>query len=87
MFNGGKFNSMSATQILEQIHQLPLAEQYEVAEKVREEYFEDEPTPEQLAEFDRRGDELRRNPASGIPWETVRAEMKERIKARSCNGK
>ena len=77
---------MSATQVMEQVEKLPFEEQREVFEHLREK-FDDEPTPEQIAEFDRRGDELRRNPASGIPWEQVRAELKERIKARSCAAK
>ena len=77
---------MSASQVLEQIDQLPFEEQREVFEQLREK-FDDELTPEQIAEFDRRGDELRRNPASGIPWEQVRAELKERIKTRSCAAK
>ena len=77
---------MSATQVMEQVEKLPFEEQREVFEHLREK-FDDELTPEQIAEFDRRGDELRRNPASGIPWEQVRAELKERIKARSCAAK
>ena len=71
---------------MEQVEKLPFEEQREVFEHLREK-FDDELTPEQIAEFDRRGDELRRNPASGIPWEQVRAELKERIKTRSCAAK
>ena len=80
---------MSATEILEELRRMPESERRELVETNDLEFgdFNDEPTPEQIAEFDRRGDELRRNPASGIPWEQVRAEMKERIKARSCPGK
>ena len=77
---------MSATQVMEQVDKLPFEEQREVFEHLCEK-FDDEPTPEQLAEFERRGEELRRNPQSGIPWEQVRAELKERIKARSCPAK
>jgi putative addiction module component (TIGR02574 family) len=72
---------MSATQVLEQIHKLPFEEQREVFEQLRDE-FDDALTPEQIAEFERRGEQLRRDPASGIPWEQVRAELKERIKSR-----
>jgi putative addiction module component (TIGR02574 family) len=77
---------MSATEILEQIRRLPLSEQHEVVEKIREEFgvFDDELTPEQIEDLERRGEELRRNPENGIPWEKVRAELKERIKGRSC---
>ena len=80
---------MSATEILEELRRMPEAERRDLVETIETEFgdFNDEPTPEQIAEFDRRGDELRRNPASGIPWEQVRAEMKERTKARSCTGK
>jgi len=80
---------MSRTEILEELRRMPEAERRELVEEIDLEFgdFDAEPTPEQLAEFERRGEELRRNPASGIPWETVRAELKERIKARSCAAK
>ena len=80
---------MSAAEILEELRRMPEAERRELVETIEVEFGEadDELTPEQIAEFDRRGDELRRNPASGIPWEQVRAELKERIKARSCAAK
>jgi putative addiction module component (TIGR02574 family) len=77
---------MSAAQVIEQVEKLPFEEQREVFEQLREK-FDAEPTPEQLAEFERRGEELRRNPKSGIPWEQVRAELKERIKGRACLAK
>ena len=75
---------MSASDILEQIRQLPREKQYEVAEQVWAEFgdAESELTPEQIAEFERRGEALARHPQNGIPWEQVRAELKERIKAR-----
>ena len=77
---------MSATEILEQIRRLPPKEQHEVVEQILAEF--DEPlTPAQLAEFERRAGELRRNPESGIPWEQVRAELKERLKNRPCPAK
>ena len=77
---------MSAAQVIEQVEKLPFEEQREVFEQLREK-FDAEPTPEQLAEFERRGEELRRNPKNGIPWEQVRAELKERIKGRACLAK
>ena len=77
------------SEILEQIRRLPPAGQSEIAEKVWEEFgdFDGELTPEQTAEFERRGEALARNPQSGIPWEQVRTELKERIKGRSCFAK
>ena len=73
---------MSATQIMEQIHRLPLAEQYEVAEKVREEYFDDELTPEQFAELERRAEDALKNPGRGKPVEQIFAEIQERLLAK-----
>jgi putative addiction module component (TIGR02574 family) len=72
---------MSATEILEQIEQLPLDEQHEVAEKVFEKYggFDDELTPEQTAELDRRLAEFEKNPREGIPWEQVEADLNKRF--------
>jgi hypothetical protein len=49
--------------------------------------FDDDPAPEQLAEFERRGEELARHPQTGIPWEQVRTELKDRIKGRTCPAK
>ena len=68
---------MSATEILEQIEQLPLDEQYKVAEKVWEKYgdFDDTLTPEQIAELDRRAEDALKNPGRGTPWEELRDEM------------
>ena len=68
---------MSATEILEQIRRLPPAEQLLVAEKVRQEFgdFDDDLTPEQITELERRAAEAQAHPERGIPWETLRAEM------------
>ena len=77
---------MSAAQILEQIDQLPPDEQQAVADKILEKYgdFNDELTPEQKAELDRRAEELQQHPERGIPWETVQAELHERLKSRKA---
>jgi putative addiction module component (TIGR02574 family) len=82
-FVAGKLNFMSATQVLEQIHKLPFEEQYEVFEHLRGE-FDPELTPEQIAELDRRAEELRQHPERGVPWETVQAELHERLKSRKA---
>jgi putative addiction module component (TIGR02574 family) len=72
---------MSAAQVLEQIEQLPVDEQREVFEQLRDKFdeFDDEPTPEQMAELERRAEELRKNPQAGIPWEQVREEARKRF--------
>ena len=74
---------MSSAQVLNLLEQLPVEEQREVFEQLRHK-FDDELTPEKIAEFERRGEELMRNPQSGVPWDQVRAELKDRIKDRSC---
>jgi len=74
---------MSATQVLEQINRLPFEEQREVFEQLREK-FDDELTPEQIAELERRAEELRLHPERGIPWETVQSELQERLKSRKA---
>jgi len=73
---------MSAVDILEQLRSLPLREQREVAEQILEECgaFDDELSSAQIAEMERRADSLRRNPDAGIPWDEVRAQLKERLR-------
>jgi putative addiction module component (TIGR02574 family) len=73
---------MSATEILEQIRRLSPTEQREVAEQILDECgaFDDELSSSQIAELERRAENLRKNPAAGIPWEQVRAELKGRLR-------
>lgn len=75
---------MSADQILEEIRRLPEGKRRELVERILNEFadFDDELTPEQIAELERRAEEFRKNPQRGIPWEHVRAELKDRIKNR-----
>jgi putative addiction module component (TIGR02574 family) len=75
---------MSRTQILEELRRMPESERRELVETIDLEFgdFNDDLTPEQKAELERRADELRKNPETGIPWEQVRAEAKQRLKAR-----
>jgi putative addiction module component (TIGR02574 family) len=72
---------MSAAQILEQIEQLPPDEQQAVAELVWKKYgaSEDELTPEQSAELDRRLADFEKNPHDGIPWEQVESDLNKRF--------
>jgi hypothetical protein len=64
---------MNATEVVEQFHKLPLVEQREVFELLRDE-FEDELSPEQVAELDRRAEDALKNPGRGTPWEQLRDE-------------
>ena len=73
---------MSATEILEQIRRLSPEEQYELVQKVREEFSDDELTPEQIAELDRRAEDALKNPGRGKPVEQVFAEIQERLLAK-----
>ena len=76
---------MSASEILEQIRNLPSAEKLELIEQIRNEFadgFEsinDALTPEQAAELDRRVAELDANPENGVPWEEVKADIEKRF--------
>lgn len=72
---------MSAAQILEQIEHLPPAEQRVIAEVLWEKFGagEDNLTPEQSAELDRRLAEFEKNPHDGVPWEQVEANLNQRF--------
>ena len=72
---------MSAAQILEQIERMPRAEQRVIAEMVWEKFgnCEDDLSPEQSAELDRRIADFEKNPHDGIPWEQVEAKLNKRF--------
>ena len=72
---------MSAAQIMEQVEKLPFEEQREVFEQLREK-FDDELTPEQIAELERRAEDALKNPGRGKPVEQVFAEIEARLLAR-----
>ena len=67
---------MSAIEVVEQFRKLPAVEQREAFEKIREVIhdFDDELTPEQIAELDRRAEDALKNPGRGVPWEQLRDE-------------
>jgi putative addiction module component (TIGR02574 family) len=74
---------VSATDILEQIRRLPENERREIVCQILEEFTEvdDDLTSDQIEEAELRAERLSRNPESGIPWEQIRAELPERLKA------
>jgi putative addiction module component (TIGR02574 family) len=75
---------MSAAEILEQIRRLPPEEQHEIAVRIREEFvdFDDDLTPEQIAELDRRAEDALKHPGRGTPVEEVSAEIRRRLLAK-----
>jgi len=74
---------MSATEILEQIRRLPEKERREVTGQILEEFghFDDELSPEQIAELDSRAEDALNNPGRGTPIEEVSAEIRKRFLA------
>lgn len=72
---------MSRTEILEELRRMPESERRELVETIDLEFgdFNDELTPEQKMELDRRADEFRKNPQDGIPFEQVREEARKRF--------
>jgi putative addiction module component (TIGR02574 family) len=77
---------MSRTEILEELRRMPEPERREFIETIDLEFgdFNDDLTPEQKAELNRRAEELRQHPERGIPWETVQAELPERLRSREA---
>ncbi len=72
---------MSATQIMEQVEKLPFEEQREVFEQLREK-FDDELTPEQIAELDRRAERALAHPERCRLLEDVMADIEKRFRAK-----
>ena len=72
---------MSKMEILEELRRMPKAERRELVETIDLEFgdFNDELTPEQAAELERRAEEFRKNPQAGIPWEQVRENARQRF--------
>ncbi|MDE3066935.1 MAG: addiction module protein [Verrucomicrobiota bacterium] len=63
---------------------MPEAERRELVETIELEFgdFDDELTPEQLAELDRRAEDALRYPGRGKPVDQVFAEIEERLRAK-----
>jgi putative addiction module component (TIGR02574 family) len=74
---------MSRTEILEELRRMHEAERRELVEAIDLEFgdFDDELTPEQKAELDRRAEDALKNPGRGKPAEQVFAEIEQRLRA------
>jgi hypothetical protein len=71
---------MSAAQVMEQVNRLPFEEQREVFEHLREK-FDDQLTPEQIAELDRRAERALAHPGRCRPLDDVVADLEKRFRA------
>jgi hypothetical protein len=72
---------MSATQVMEQVNRLPFEEQREVFEQLRDK-FDDELTPEQIAELDRRAERALAHPERCRPLDDVVSDIEKRFRAK-----
>ena len=70
---------MSKMEILEELRRMPKAERRELVETIDLEFgeYNDDLTPEQAAELERRAEEFRKNPQASIPWEQVRENARK----------
>jgi len=73
---------MSKAEILEAIRRMPEAERRELVESIELEFggFDDELTPEQATELERRAEEALQHPGRGKPVGQVFAEIEERLR-------
>ena len=73
--------SAAQAQVLEQLDRLPFEEQREVFEQLRGR-FDDELTPEQIAELDRRAERALAHPERCRPLDDVVTDIEKRFRAR-----
>ncbi len=66
---------------MEQVDKLPFEEQREVFEQLRDR-FDDELTPEQIAELDRRAERTLAHPELCRPLDDVVADIEKRFRAK-----
>lgn len=73
--------SSAQSQVLEQLNRLPFEEQREVFEQLRDR-FDDELTPEQIAELDRRAERALAHPERCRSLDDVVADLEKRFRAK-----
>ena len=71
---------MTGDEILERIRKLPENERRELVRQVLNEFteYDDELTPEQIAELERHGEDALKNPGWGVPVEQLMAELRQK---------
>lgn len=69
---------MTAAEIFERIRNMPENERRELVQQILDEFteYDDELTPEQMAELDRRAEDALNNPGRGRLFEEIHEEMK-----------
>ena len=74
---------MSRTEILDELRRMPEAERRELVETIELEFgdFDDELTPEQIAELDRRAERALAHPERCRPLDDVVADVEKRFRA------
>ena len=72
--------SSAQSEVLEQLNRLSVEEQREVFEQLRDR-FDDELTPEQIAELDRRAERALAHPERCRPLDDVVADIEKRFRA------
>ena len=78
---------MSMTDILEQIRELPSGDKRNLVERIWKEfggelgYIDQDLTPEQAAELDRRAEEALKHPERCQPWNEVREDHQKLLKS------
>ncbi len=76
---------MKSSPLLSEAIALPVPDRLALVEAIWESIADSGETlalsPGQEAELDRRMEDYRRNPESGIPWETVKAKILKKLKA------
>jgi putative addiction module component (TIGR02574 family) len=75
---------MSSTEILEELRRMPELERRELVEAIAMEFgdFNDELSPEQIAELERRAAAARAHPELCRPMEDVFADIEKRLRAK-----
>jgi putative addiction module component, TIGR02574 family len=73
---------MSAIELFKAAKALPVEERIELTRMLRDDIegngYDLDLKPEEIVELERRAEEFRKNPNSGIPWEQVRDEVRAR---------